>query len=182
MNRQWILFISFFRSNLLGFGGGPAVIPLVENEVVKKYKLMDSDDFANTLAIANTLPGPIATKMAGYIGYKYGGWIGCINAILATVLPTVVAVIILVGGLQKFQDYAFVQGMTKGVIIVVAAMMISMMLEFLKKSKAKLGWKIGTVILVLSLLALFVLNIHPGILIAGLLVAAFILPIRKEVE
>lgn len=182
MNRQWILFISFFRSNLLGFGGGPAVIPLVESEVVKKYKLMDSDDFANTLAIANTLPGPIATKMAGYIGFRYGGWIGCINAILSTVLPTVVAVIILVGGLQKFQDYTFVQGMTKGVIIVVAAMMISMMMEFLKKSKAKLGWKIGSFLLALSLLALFILNIHPGILIAGLLVAAFILPIRKEVE
>lgn len=182
MNKQWILFLSFFRSNLLGFGGGPAVIPLVENEIVKKYKLMDSDDFANTLAIANTLPGPIATKMAGYIGYKYGGWIGMVNAILATVLPTVVAVIILVGGLQKFQDYAFVKGMTKGVILVVAAMMFSMMIDFLRKSQQKLGWKIGSILLIISLIALFVLNIHPGILIAGLLVVAFFLPIRKGVE
>jgi len=62
------IFLAFFRVGMLGYGGGPASIPLVHKEVVDKYKWMNEDDFSDVLALANTLPGPIATKMAGYIG------------------------------------------------------------------------------------------------------------------
>lgn len=68
------VFSAFFRIGLFGFGGGPTMIPLVHNEVVVRYKWMDKDEFSNVLAIGNTLPGPIATKMAGYIGYKVSGY------------------------------------------------------------------------------------------------------------
>ena len=69
---QWQLFLAFFRVGMLGYGGGPSSIPLVHQEVVKKYGWMDDDEFADVLALGNTLPGPIATKMAGYIGYRVG--------------------------------------------------------------------------------------------------------------
>lgn len=179
MGKQQQIFIAFLRSGLLGFGGGPSAIPLVEKEVVKNFKMMDSDDFVNTLAIANTLPGPIATKMAGYIGYRVGGIIGMLNALLATVLPTVLAVIILLETLQQFQDFPFVRGMTEGVIIVVCAMMISLMVDFYKKAHNKLGWGVAILLLIVSAIAMLVLNIHPGFVIAFLLVLAFIAPIRS---
>lgn len=179
MRKQKAIFISFFRSGILGFGGGPSVIPLIEREVVKNFKLMNSDEFANTLAIANTLPGPIATKMAGYIGYRVAGVRGMVNALLASVLPTVIAVIILLGGLQKFQEVPFVQGMTKGVIIVVAAMMFSLMVDFLKKAYYKLGIVVGMILLCLSAMLMIGFNLHPGIVIVSFLILAFILPVKK---
>ena len=74
--RQLDIFIAFFRSGMLGYGGGSSAIPLVKKEVVDTYKWMNDDEFGDLLAIANTLPGPIATKLAGYIGYRVGGYFG----------------------------------------------------------------------------------------------------------
>ncbi len=69
----WQLFLAFFIPNIVGYGGGPAIIPLIENEVVGTYGWMTHQQFAETLALGNALPSPIATKMAGYIGYAIAG-------------------------------------------------------------------------------------------------------------
>lgn len=178
MGKQQDIFIAFFRSGILGFGGGPSTIPLVQKEVVDTFQMMDDEEFANVLSIANTLPGPIATKMAGYIGYRVGGMIGLINALLATVLPTVLGMIILLGTLSQFSKFHFVQGMTKGVVPIVAVMMLVMTIDFLKKSHKKLGWKIALVILIPSAAAILVFGLHPGIVIAILLVLSLVLPVK----
>ena len=80
----WNLFVGFFRIGILGFGGGPTMIPLVHAECVKKYGWITDDEFSDVLAMGNALPGPIATKMASYIGYKVKGLIGASIAIMAT--------------------------------------------------------------------------------------------------
>ena len=95
MKKHWHIFIAFFRVGMLGFGGGPASIPLIQREVVQKYHWMDDEEFSDILAIANTLPGPVATKLAGYIGYRVSGWIGMLNSLIASVIPTVILLIIL---------------------------------------------------------------------------------------
>ncbi len=64
------LILAFFRVGMLGFGGGPSSIPLVHKEVVGKYKWMTDEEFSDILALANTLPGPVGTKLPGYIGWK----------------------------------------------------------------------------------------------------------------
>ena len=68
IEKYWEIFVAFFIPGIVGYGGGPASIPLVENEVVGRYSWMTVNEFSEMLAIANSLPGPIATKMAGYIG------------------------------------------------------------------------------------------------------------------
>ena len=123
MKKQLDIFIAFFRSGILGFGGGPASIPLVHKEVVGNFGWMTDDEFADVLSIGNTLPGPIATKMAGYIGYRVGGWLGMLNALIATILPTVVALIIFLTVLRQYKDIDFIQGMTNGVVPIVGVMM-----------------------------------------------------------
>lgn len=178
MTKQLHIFKAFLSSGLLGFGGGPAVIPLIEKAVVDKYKMMEVDEFINVIAIANTLPGPIGTKLAGYIGYRAGGIWGMINALIAMVMPTVIAAIVLIAGLEQFNDLPFVIGMTKGVLIVVSAMMLGLMIDFLKQSKKKLGWTMGIILLVVSVLAMVILQIHPGFVIGALLITAFIAPVR----
>ena len=180
MAKQKNIFIAFFRSGILGFGGGPSTIPLVKKEVVDIFKMMDDEDFSDVLSIGNTLPGPIATKMAGYIGYRVGGWLGLVTALIATVLPTVVLMIVLLASLNEIKDFDFVKGMTNGVVPIVAVMLGVLTWDFLKKSKKSLGWKIGSIILVASFLAIILLGIHPGIVIAVLLILALSLPIKKE--
>lgn len=179
MKKQLDIFIAFFRSGILGFGGGPAAIPLVHKEVVGNFKWMTDDEFADVLSIGNTLPGPIATKMAGYIGYRVGGWLGMLNALIATILPTVVALIIFLTVLRQYKDLDFIQGMTNGVVPVVGVMMAVLTWDFLKKSKKALPWNVGLTILVVSFVAIILLGVNVGIIIGGLLVLALVLPTKK---
>lgn len=180
--KQLHIFIAFFRSGILGFGGGPTTIPLVHKEVVKTYGWMTDEEFADVISIGNTLPGPIATKMAGYIGYRVGGWLGLITALIATVFPTFLLIILLLDTLKYFQDSKFVSGMTNGVIPIVAVMMGVLTYDFLKKSKASLGIKIAALIFTISFIAIILLNIHPGIVIFILLVLALALPVKGGQE
>ena len=164
------VFIAFFRSGMLGYGAGPSAIPLVHKEVVERYKWMNDDEFSEILALGNTLPGPIATKMAGYIGYRVAGTAGLLNAILATVLPTVLLMIVLIGFLASFRESAIVQGMTQAVGPVVGVMLFVLAYQFLKQSKKSLGWAVAILLGLLSLIAFELLAIHPGIVIGILLI------------
>lgn len=177
--KQRDIFVAFFRSGILGFGGGPSAIPLVKREVVDMFHMMTDEQFSDVLSIANTLPGPINTKMSGYIGYRAGGWCGMVIALMATILPTVVLMIVLLNFLGEFKDFDFVKGMTNGVVPIVAVMLGVLTWEFLVKAKNKLGWKTGLLILAASFLAIVVLGIHPGIVITALLILALALPVKK---
>jgi len=176
---QKYLFIAFCRVGLLGFGGGPSAIPLFHQEVVRKYKWMDEDEFDDTLALANTLPGPIATKLAGYIGYKVGGKLGCLNAVLATVIPTSLLMIVLIGILQTYKDIPWVKNMSASVVPVVAVMLGILAWDFIKKSRDTLGWKKALTMLVTAGILMEALNIHPALIILIVLVFIF-LPIRSR--
>lgn len=173
MKQQLHIFIAFFRSGILGFGGGPSAIPLVHKEVVDTFKWMDSDEFGDILALANALPGPINTKMAGYIGYRIGGIFGMVNAILASIVPSIVMIIVLLTALNAYKDQPWVHGMSMAVVPVVMVMLGSLTWDFVKKSTgSKLGLKWSIVFIIVSLIVLEFLHIHPAIIIVILLIAA----------
>ena len=173
--KQWHIFIAFFRSGMLGYGGGPSSIPLVHKEVVDTFKWMDTDEFGDTLALANALPGPINTKMAGYIGYRVGGIAGMLIALFATAVPTILLMIVLLTSLNAFKDKPWVRGAASGVVPVVAVMLGTLTWDFIKKSsKSNLGWKWTIGFLVGSLILLQVIGLHPAFLIFGLLIFALL--------
>ncbi|WP_423407920.1 chromate transporter [Heyndrickxia sp. MSNUG] len=173
--KQADIFLAFFRVGILGYGGGPSSIPLVHKEVVEKYKWMDSDEFSDILALANALPGPIATKLAGYIGFREAGVLGMFNALAATIIPTIILMVLLLTGLNAYKDESWVSGMTQAVVPVVAVMLAVLTWDFIKKSGAsKLGWKWTVVALAGSLLLMQFLHVHPGILIFVLLIGALL--------
>jgi chromate transporter len=174
------LFLAFFRVGMLGYGGGPSAIPLVHQEVVERYKWMSDHEFADVLALANALPGPIATKLAGYIGYRIGGVIGMVNAVLATTVPTIVLMILLLTVLSSVKDEPWVLGMTKAVVPVVAVMLGVLTWEFMKQSRASLGWLPAVALLVGCFVVLQFLHIHPAIVIAVLLCSALVGKNKKE--
>lgn len=173
------LFIAFCRVGLLGFGGGPSAIPLFHQEVVRKYGWMDEEEFGDTLALANSLPGPIATKLAGYIGYKIGGKIGCINALIASVIPTSLMMVLLIGLLQKYKDIPWVQNMSDSVVPVVAVMLGVLSWDFIKKSGDTLGWKRAVAMLIAAGILMEALHIHPAFLILAIILLIF-LPMLKR--
>jgi chromate transporter len=173
--KQRDLFLAFFRVGILGYGGGPSSIPLVHKEVVEKYNWMDSEEFGDILALGNALPGPIATKMAGYIGYRVGGVMGMVNALAATMVPTIILMILLLSVLNSYKDEPWVKGMAEAVVPVVAVMLAVLTWDFIKKSgKSKLGWRWTALALIGSLVLLQFLKLHPAILIFVLLLGAFL--------
>jgi chromate transporter len=176
--RQRDIFMAFLRVGLLGYGGGPSSIPLVHKEVVEKYKWMDSDEFSDVLALGNALPGPIATKMAGYIGYRVGGIGGMINGLVASVVPTIILMIVLLTGLNAYKDEPWVRGMAEAVVPVVAVMLAVLTWSFVEKSgTSKLGWLWTFCLVGISLLLLEGLNIHPAFIIFVLLAGALLKPV-----
>ncbi len=168
------IFISFLRSGLLGYGGGPSTIPLYHKEVVDTYKWVSEEEFGDILAIANTLPGPIATKMAGYIGYRVGGIAGLFSALIATILPTVLIMIGLISVLINFRDSSIVQGMTKAIAPVVGVMMLMLTASFVRHSVKDLGWLIVFILTAISVIVYVVLDWHPAIIIVSLIVFALL--------
>ncbi|AQU81104.1 chromate transporter [Planococcus faecalis] len=167
------LFFAFFRVGLLGFGGGPAAIPLFHREAVVNYNWMTEDEFGDTLALGNTMPGPIATKMAGYIGYRVNGVMGCLVALAASVIPTVILMIILLGILQKYKDLEWVNSMSAAVVPVVGVMLAVMTWDFFQKSGKALGLGRAILFTAIAIILLELMGIHPAIIIVGILIVSF---------
>ena len=113
MKTLWDLFIAFFRASNFSFGGGPAMIPLIQEEVVNKYKWVDNQQFADLLAITNSLPAPIGTKMAGIIGYRVNGWLGATVAVIGVFLPTTLIVVFLGSLIMNYADSPALQSIDR---------------------------------------------------------------------
>jgi chromate transporter len=179
---HWDLFVAFFRSGIVSFGGGPSGIPLIEAEVVKKYQWMSLEEFGDLVALSNALPGPINTKLAGYVGWRVKGLSGLLVSLAAVVLPTVVLMIALLGMLARFQDQRWVRGMTQAVLPVVGVLMAQLTWSFMKNAQKGLGWTISLILVGLSFVLMEVLHVHPAILIALTLLLVLLKPSKKAGE
>jgi len=171
----WKMFLAFFIPGILGYGGGPASIPLVENEVVGHYHWMTVSEFSNILAFGNALPGPIATKMAGYIGYDVAGIAGALVAMFATVAPSLILLIALLKLLERFKDSPKVKWLTLLIRPIIVVMLGMMAYNFFATSFQSSGWLPMILIAAASLVLMQRFRIHPAFVIAGALIigAAF---------
>lgn len=170
--QQLYLFLAFFRVGILGYGGGPGSIPLIHKEVVDKYQWVNDDEFGDILALGNTLPGPIATKLAGYIGHRVSGVPGMINAIAAVILPTIFLMIVLLASLSSIRGFDWVSGMTAAVLPVVGVMLAVLTWQFFEKAGKGMGWTQTIVMSSVVLVLLEFTGVHPGIVIGVLIIAA----------
>lgn len=159
------LTLGMFRTGILGYGGGPSVIPLIRHEAVVRYGWLSDDEFGEVLALANALPGPIATKMAAYLGYRKKGVLGAVIAVLAHILPTCIAMIALLSAVTFLSRSKVVAGMIAGVTPVIAVMLGTMAYEFGEKAVKGLGIYAGSGFFVVSFLLLESIQIHPALVI-----------------
>ncbi|SDN95005.1 chromate transporter [Paenibacillus sp. yr247] len=161
------LFWGFFVANVLGYGGGPSTIPLIQEEVVNHYRWLTNAQFADVLAIGNALPGPIATKIAAFVGYQQAGWAGLIITTLATVAPSAIALVVLLKVLDRFRKSPSVKGMTLLVQPVIAVMMLGLTWELGHVSYSSIGMWHSLALGAVSLWAFTKGRIHPAIVIIG---------------
>lgn len=159
------IFWAFFISNILGYGGGPATIPLIQQQVVDQYGFMTNEEFANVLAVANALPGPIATKLAAVIGFEEAGFIGALIANIATVAPSAIAIIILLKVVNHFKESKVIAGMTGFIQPVIVILIAQITFDFWSMSTDAIGNFQAIIIATLSLFAIGKLNVHPAIVI-----------------
>ncbi|MFE7063707.1 chromate transporter [Sutcliffiella sp. NPDC057660] len=166
----WEIFLAFFIPGILGYGGGPASIPLVENEVVHHYGWLTVSEFSEVLALGNALPGPIATKMAGYIGYEQAGILGAAVGVFATVAPSLILMIGLMSILYKFRESPKVKRMSNYVRPTIALLLGGMAYRFFFESYEGSGALQTLFLIVASYLLLERWKVHPAYVISGALV------------
>lgn len=166
----WELFLAFFIPGIVGYGGGPASIPLIQTEVVDRYGWVSADEFVELLAIGNALPGPIATKMAGYVGYEVGGAFGAFVALFATVAPSLLAMVALLGLLYKFKDSPRVKRMTALIKPTIAILLSVLAYEFFAGAWKSAGMLQTIMLAVASLLLLEKWKVHPSFVIVGAII------------
>lgn len=170
------VFLAFLIPAVVGYGGGPATIPLIEHEVVARYGWMTTNEFSEVLAFGNALPGPIATKMAGYIGFKVAGGLGALIAVFATVAPSLFLMIVLLQMIYRYKDSPRVKRLSKVVLPAVAVLMGTLTFDFFHTSYFSNGLWITVILTVVSLLLLEKWKIHPAFVIfGGLVFGAFFL-------
>ncbi|MGG6309669.1 chromate transporter [Paenibacillus macerans] len=165
---DWLdLIIGFFIANLLGYGGGPSSIPLMYEEIVPHYHWLGDAEFSNMLALGNALPGPIATKIAAYVGFGVYGWTGVLLALLATVLPSAAGLILLLRLLAKYRHSTVVKGMTLMVQPVIAIMMVTLTWQMAKEPAASIGIWQTLAIAAIAFWAMERRKIHPALVIVA---------------
>ena len=135
MNVILALFLSMLKIGCFAFGGGYAIIALLENEFISKRNWIDHDEFMDVVAIAESTPGPIAINVATYIGYKLKGVFGAVTATVGMCMPSFVIMYLVSLFYQQFMEITLVAAAFKGVQVCVVYLIASAGLKMLKKMK-----------------------------------------------
>jgi chromate transporter len=129
------LFLTMLKIGLFTFGGGYAMIALMENEFVTKKNYLDNDEFMDVVAIAESTPGPIAINLATYIGYKHGKFIGSLLATLGMCIPSFAIIYVISLFLNRFLEISIIASAFKGIQVGVIFIILMAGLKMLKKIK-----------------------------------------------
>ncbi|WP_227766819.1 chromate transporter [Zhaonella formicivorans] len=119
------MFMSFLKIGAFSFGGGYAMVALIQKEVVEKHQWLSNGQLIDILAISQMTPGPIAVNSATYVGYKVGGLAGAIAATSGVVLPSFIFILGIAALLKRFTQSGLVEGIFKGIRPVVVALILS---------------------------------------------------------
>lgn len=152
------IFSIFFRIGAFTFGGGYAMIPLIEEEIVEKNEWVTNDEFLDALAVAQSLPGAVAINMSTFVGYKIRGIRGAITACLGIILPSFFIILFLAGFLIKYQDNTYMKNAFRGVRPAVVALILVSVYK-LQKSVEKSPFTY--ILFTVAFLMLIFLKMHP---------------------
>ena len=165
------LFTTFFKIGLFTFGGGYAMIPLIEREVVQRYRWVSGTEFVDLLAIAQSAPGVFAVNMSVSIGNKLRGTRGALAAALGCVLPSVIIILAIALFFSRFRHVEVVNNVFMGIRPVVVALIAVPVFNVAKS--ARIGWATAW-IPVLSALLIVAFGVSPIYIIIVAGIAGFV--------
>ena len=174
MNILIILFIAFLKIGTFSFGGGYAMLPFIQAEIVENNNWINVNEFLDIIGISQMTPGPIAINSATFVGYKLFGVIGSIIATLGVVTTSFILVTIISKMLEKFKESVIIKATLLGMRPILIALIIKAFLDLAKESYVDLKS-----ILITTIIGILLLNkkikIHPilVIVIAGILGLVF---------
>ena len=172
------MFIAFFKIGAFTFGGGYAMIPLIEEEVVNNKKWIEKNEFMDILVVSQSLPGALAVNCSIFLGYKIGGFLGAIMALLAVILPSFFIIIIIAAFFMQFRNNYYVNAAFKGIT---AAVPMLVLVGAISLGKGLNKNKTTIVTIILGLVGLIIFKLYPVVIIIMSAIYGTIF-LRKRVE
>ena len=170
MKLLWDLYRAFFTIGGLTFGGGYAMLPMLEREIVNKHKWSTNEELLNYFAIGQCTPGIIAVNTATFVGYKTRGIAGGIAATLGVISPSIVIIVLIAMLLENFMDILWVQHAFAGIRVAVCALIASSVIK-LAKSNLKKWWHVA---LAAGAFIVVMFGLSPVYVVVGCAVLSFV--------
>lgn len=170
------LFVTFFKIGLFTIGGGYAMLPVIQKEVVENKNWLTNEDFLDAIAVTNSLPGPIATNTASFVGYRVNGFKGALTAIAGAATPSLIIILIIAMIFSKISDNPIVAYIFQGIRPAVVALILFAIVKLVKSVGVNF---INTSIATVAFALIVGFSLHPSflIIISGLFGFFFL---RKE--
>ena len=156
MNITFDLFLTFAKIGCFTFGGGYAMIAMIENICVERKQWISHDEMMNVTVIAESTPGPIAINCATFTGYKKAGFIGALTATLGMILPSFMLIYLISMFLDNFLEMTIIANAFKGIKIAVGILILDAAITMIKKMHKK---KLPRTIMVCSCIAMLFINL-----------------------
>ena len=178
MDKVLKMFIAFFKIGAFTFGGGYAMIPIIEEEVVNKQKWVSKEEFMDMLVVAQSFPGAMSINCSIFIGYKIAGVLGGVIALLGVALPSFLIILIVATFFMKFRENYYVNLVFKGISAAVPVLVLTGVISLAKGIDKNIR---NGITIVLALIALVIFKVNPiiVIIVAAIYGAVFL---RKKVK
>lgn len=174
----WQLFYTYLKIGTFTLGGGYAMLPLIQREVVDRKGWINEEEFLNMIALAQAAPGLIAVNSAIFIGWRVGGWRGVAGAVLGAVLPSFLIILAVAIVFTDWKELPAVEAAFKGIRPAVVALIAAPIFKMSKS--AKLGW-LTALIPVTAALLIWLLHVNPvWVILATIILTLFIVDITER--
>lgn len=180
MRELWNIFYSFLKIGAFTFGGGYAMVPLIQHEIVGSRKWIKSEEFMDLLTLAQSAPGPIALNTSVFVGYKLRGYPGAIAGIMGIVVPSFTIILLIAIFFSEIRDNRWIDAAFNGMRPAVVALIVAPIAGLAKGMK---WW--GYAVAAAVAIAVWYLSVSPVMLIVAGAVAGIVFVLvrnRKEVR
>ncbi len=171
------LYLAFVKIGTFTFGGGLAMMPIMQRELMEKRGWVTEEELIDYFAIGQSTPGIIAVNVATFVGYKRLGWFGGIIGTLGVVTPSWVIIMLLAGAISSVDKYPLAQKALHGINVAVAALLTSVIVKFAKKT-IKNVW--NAVFMLLAFVLIYFFKVQSVWIIIASLITGSLLTLYRQ--
>lgn len=172
------LFWTYLKIGTFTLGGGYAMLPLIQREVVDRKGWIDEEEFLNMIALAQAAPGLIAVNSAIFIGWRVGGWRGVAGAVLGAVLPSFLIILAIAMVFAQWKELPVVEAVFKGIRPAVVALIAAPLVKMARA--AKISWS-TLIIPIVAALLIWLGHVNPiWVILATIIITLFVVDIAER--